>query len=136
MQIIIIGKRGDFRSVTISRFWGYIAGVLSASIVVGFVAMGVSVSNHDVIDGQIIDNWQSEINLQRADLDDLQQQAIDKNGALAQQLSKMQGRLLRVEALAAHMRDASGLQADEFDFDQPHCSGRPTRRRSTGVCVG
>ena len=125
MQIVIIGKRGDFRSVTISRFWGYCAGILSASIVVGFVAMGVSVSNHDVIDGQIIDSWHSEINTQRADLNDLQQQAIDKNGALAQQLSKMQGRLWRVEALAEHMRDASGLQADEFDFEQPIAQGGP-----------
>ena len=125
MQLVIIGKRGDFRSVTIPRFWGYFVGILSASIVVGFVAMGVSVSNHDVIDGQIIDSWHSEINTQRADLNDLQQQAIDKNGALAQQLSKMQGRLWRVEALAAHMRDASGLQADEFDFEQPIAQGGP-----------
>ena len=58
MQIIIIGKRGEFKGVTISRFWGYIAGVLSASIVVGFVVLGISVSNHDVINGQVIDNWQ------------------------------------------------------------------------------
>ena len=125
MQIIIIGKRGEFKGVTISRFWGYIAGVLSASIVVGFVVLGISVSNHDVINGQVIDNWQSEVNLQRAELDDLQQQAEAKNSALALQLSKMQGRLLRVEALASHMRDASGLQADEFNFDQPPAQGGP-----------
>jgi murein DD-endopeptidase MepM/ murein hydrolase activator NlpD len=125
MQIIIIGKRGEFKGVTISRFWGYVAGVLSASIVVGFVVLGISVSNHDVINGQVIDNWQSEVNLQRAELDDLQQQAEAKNSALALQLSKMQGRLLRVEALASHMRDASGLQADEFNFDQPPAQGGP-----------
>ncbi|MGB0997529.1 MAG: peptidoglycan DD-metalloendopeptidase family protein [Pseudomonadales bacterium] len=125
MQIIIIGKRGEFKGVTISRFWGYVAGVLSASIVVGFVVLGISVSNHDVINGQVIDNWQSEVNLQREELDDLQQQAEAKNSALALQLSKMQGRLLRVEALASHMRDASGLQADEFNFDQPPAQGGP-----------
>ena len=37
----------------------------------------------------------------------------------------MQSRLWRVEALAAHMREASGLQADEFDFEQPIAQGGP-----------
>ena len=91
MQIIIIGKRGEFKGVTISRFWGYIAGVLSASIVVGFVVLGISVSNHDVINGQVIDNWQGEVNLQRAELDDLQQQAEQRTDALAHNCQKCRG---------------------------------------------
>ena len=125
MQIIIIGKRGDFKGVTISRFWGYLAGGLSASIIVAFVVLGISVANHDVINGYVIDNWQGEINSQRAELDEIQQQTLAKNDALAQQLSRMQGRLWRVEALAQHMRDASGIQADEFNFDQPPAQGGP-----------
>ena len=86
--------------------------------------LGISVSNHDVINGQVIDNWQSEVNLQRAELDDLQQQAEAKNSALALQLSKMQGRLLRVEALhrTCAMRRAA---SDEFNFDQPPAQGGP-----------
>ena len=119
MQIIVIGKRGDFKGVTISRFWGYLAGVLALSFLVGFVMLGVTVNNYRDINGPVIDNWQGKLDLQRSEIDDLQQQTVAKRSALAQQLSKMQGRISRIETLAVHMRDASGLQTDEFNFDQP-----------------
>ena len=125
MQIIVIGKRGDFRGVTISRFWGYLAGVLALSFLVGFVMLGVTVNNYRDINGPVIDNWQGKLDLQRSEIDDLQQQTVAKRSALAQQLSKMQGRISRIETLALHMRDASGLQTDEFNFDQPVAQGGP-----------
>ena len=125
MQIIVIGKRGDFKGVTISRFWGYLAGVLALSFLVGFVMLGVTVNNYRDINGPVIDNWQGKLDLQRSEIDDLQQQTVAKRSALAQQLSKMQGRISRIETLAVHMRDASGLQTDEFNFDQPVAQGGP-----------
>ena len=125
MQIIVIGKRGDFKGVTISRFWGYLAGVLALSFLVGFVMLGVTVNNYRDINGPVIDNWQGKLDLQRSEIDDLQQQTVAKRSALAQQLSKMQGRISRIETLALHMRDASGLQTDEFNFDQPVAQGGP-----------
>lgn len=125
MQIIIIGKRGEFKGVTISRFWGYLAGVLALSLLIGFVMLGVTVNNYRDVNGAVIDNWQGKLALQRSEIDELQQQTVAKRGALAQQLSKMQGRLWRIETLAAHMRDASGLQTDEFNFDQPVAQGGP-----------
>jgi hypothetical protein len=105
MQIIIIGKRGDFKGVTISRFWGYLAGGLSASIIVAFVVLGISVANHDVINGYVIDNWQGEINSQRAELDEIQQQTLAKNGAPRAAIVKNAGpSVARRSVSAAHAR--------------------------------
>ncbi|HAN79978.1 MAG TPA: hypothetical protein DCQ47_00860, partial [Gammaproteobacteria bacterium] len=125
MQIIIIGKRGDFRGITVSKFWGYFFAALTTALTVGFVFLGVSVSNHQAIDGAVIENWLGDISEHRADLDGLQQQTAAKNEALASQLSKMQSRLWRIEALAEHMHDLSGLQDDEFNFDQTIAQGGP-----------
>ena len=125
MQIIIIGKRGDFRGITVSKFWGYFFAALTTALTVGFVFLGVSVSNHKAIDGAVIENWLGDISEHRADLDGLQQQTAAKNEALASQLSKMQSRLWRIEALAEHMHDLSGLQDDEFNFDQTIAQGGP-----------
>ncbi len=125
MQIIIIGKRGDFRGVNISKYWGYFFAAFATALTVGFVFLGVSVSNHQAIDGAVIENWQDVVSGHRSDLDDLQRQTVAKNDALASQLSKMQSRLWRIEALAEHMHDLSGLQDDEFNFDQKIAQGGP-----------
>jgi murein DD-endopeptidase MepM/ murein hydrolase activator NlpD len=89
------------------------------------VVLGVRVSEHEAVDSAVIENWQGTITEHRSELDGLQQQALAKNDALANQLSKMQGRLWRIEALAAHMRDLSGLQDDEFNFEQTVAQGGP-----------
>ena len=125
MQIIVIGKRGDFRGITVSKFWGYFFAALTTALTVAFVFMGVSVSNHQAIDGAVIENWLGDISEHRSDLAGLQQQTAAKNEALASQLSKMQSRLWRIEALAEHMHDLSGLQDDEFNFDQTIAQGGP-----------
>ena len=125
MQIIVIGKRGDFRGITVSNFWVCFFAALTTALTVGFVFLGVSVSNHQAIDGAVIENWLGDISEHRSDLDGLQQQTAAKNEALASQLSKMQSRLWRIEALAEHMHDLSGLQDDEFNFDQTIAQGGP-----------
>ncbi len=125
MQIIVIGKRGDFRGITVSKFWGYFFAALTTALTVCFVFLGVSVSNHQAIDGAVIENWLGDIGEHRSDLAGLQQQTAAKNEALASQLSKMQSRLWRIEALAEHMHDLSGLQDDEFNFDQTIAQGGP-----------
>ena len=125
MQIIVIGKRGDFRGITVSKYLGYFFAAVSISVVTALIVLGVSVSKHQAIDSTVIENWQGTITEHRSELDGLQQQALAKNDALASQLSKMQSRLWRIEALAEHMRDLSGLQEGEFNFDQSIAQGGP-----------
>ncbi len=125
MQIIVIGKRGDFRGITVSKYLGYFFAAVSISVVTALIVLGVSVSKHQAIDSTVIENWQGTIAEHRSELDGLQQQASAKNDALASQLSKMQSRLWRIEALAEHMRDLSGLQEGEFNFDQSIAQGGP-----------
>ena len=125
MQIIVIGKHGDFRGMTVSKYLGYFFATLLITLVAGLVVLGVRVSKHEAVDSAVIENWQGTITEHRSELDGLQQQALAKNDALTNQLSKMQGRLWRIEALAAHMRDLSGLQDDEFNFEQTVAQGGP-----------
>ncbi len=125
MQIIVIGKHGDFRGMTVSKYLGYFFATLLITLVAGLVVLGVRVAKHEAVDSAVIENWQGTITEHRSELDGLQQQALAKNDALTNQLSKMQGRLWRIEALAAHMRDLSGLQDDEFNFEQTVAQGGP-----------
>ena len=125
MQIIVIGKHGDFRGMTVSKYLGYFFATVLITLVAGLVVLGVRVSKHEAVDSAVIENWQGTITEHRSELDGLQQQALAKNDALTNQLSKMQGRLWRMEALAAHMRDLSGLQDDEFNFEQTVAQGGP-----------
>ena len=125
MQIIVIGKHGDFRGMTVSKYLGYFFATVLITLVAGLVVLGVRVSKHEAVDSAVIENWQGTIIEHRSELDGLQQQALAKNDALTNQLSKMQGRLWRIEALAAHMRDLSGLQDDEFNFEQTVAQGGP-----------
>ena len=125
MQIIVIGKHGDFRGMTVSKYLGYFFATVLITLVAGLVVLGVRVSKHEAVDSAVIENWQGTITEHRSELDGLQQQALAKNDALTNQLSKMQGRLWRIEALAAPMRDLSGLQDDEFNFEQTVAQGGP-----------
>jgi murein DD-endopeptidase MepM/ murein hydrolase activator NlpD len=125
MQIIVIGKHGDFRGMTVSKYLGYFFATVLITLVAGLVVLGVRVSKHEAVDSAVIENWQGTITEHRSELDGLQQQALAKNDSLTNQLSKMQGRLWRIEALAAHMRDLSGLQDDEFNFEQTVAQGGP-----------
>ena len=125
MQIIVIGKHGDFRGMTVSKYLGYFFATVLITLVAGLVVLGERVSKHEAVDSAVIENWQGTITEHRSELDGLQQQALAKNDALTNQLSKMQGRLWRIEALAAHMRDLSGLQDDEFNFEQTVAQGGP-----------
>ena len=125
MQIIVIDKHGDFRGMTVSKYLGYFFATLLITLVAGLVVLGVRVAKHEAVDSAVIENWQGTITEHRSELDGLQQQALAKNDALTNQLSKMQGRLWRIEALAAHMRDLSGLQDDEFNFEQTVAQGGP-----------
>ena len=111
--------------MTVSKYLGYFFATVLITLVAGFVVLGVRVSKHEAVDSAVIENWQGTITEHRSELDGLQQQALAKNDALTNQLSKMQGRLWRIEALAAHMRDLSGLQDDEFNFEQTVAQGGP-----------
>ena len=54
MQIIVIGKHGDFRGMTVSKYLGYFFATLLITLVAGLVVLGVSVSKHEVVDLSLI----------------------------------------------------------------------------------
>ena len=40
MQIIVIGKRGDFRGITVSKYLGYFFAAVSISVVTALIVLG------------------------------------------------------------------------------------------------
>ena len=82
MQIIVIGKHGDFRGMTVSKYLGYFFATVLITLVAGLVVLGVRVAKHEAVDSAVIENWQGTITEHRSELNGLQQQALAKNLSL------------------------------------------------------
>ena len=54
MQIIVIGKHGDFRGMTVSKYLGYFFATVLITLVAGLVVLGVRVSKHEAVDSCLL----------------------------------------------------------------------------------
>lgn len=69
--------------------------------------------------------WQREIREQRETIDDARDQANQQLNALAARLSKLQGHVLRLDALGERLAGMAGLDDFEFGVDNPPGMGGP-----------
>ncbi|WP_027850247.1 M23 family metallopeptidase [Marinospirillum insulare] len=68
--------------------------------------------------------WQQELNEQRAEVELVKRQSIEKIDALTPKVGELQARLMRLDALGKRLTSVANL-GDEFDFDQPPPMGGP-----------
>ncbi|MEM1231381.1 MAG: M23 family metallopeptidase [Pseudomonadota bacterium] len=74
--------------------------------------------------------WQQELARQQETLGDLDSQAQATSAAVGRQLSRMQARLLRMEAIGSRVVKIADLDADEFSFVEEAPQGGPVARET------
>jgi len=80
--------------------------------------------------------WQREIREQRETIDDARDQANQQLNALAARVSKLQGHVLRLDALGERLAGMAGLEDMEFGADNPPGMGGPEPDYQTEMEAG
>ncbi len=124
MKIILVREKGASLSLHITR--GLLAGVVMLTFV-GVLGLGwyVQRAGSNEVHAQVIAQWRAKLAAQEALVESLSKKNQAQSAAVGRQLAQMQARLLRMEALGAHMSTAAKLQNDEFDFDRKPAQGGP-----------
>lgn len=89
---------------------------------------------HELSPGQqsLIDDWQTQMQVQREEVAALRNAADHRSGAVGQRLAEMQARMLRMEALGERVTQVANISSDEFSFGQPVALGGPEAQMSVG----
>ncbi len=83
------------------------------------------------IDGDVVAQWRAKLASQRDELVAVEKKSQAQSLAVGRQLAEMQARLLRMEAIGAHMADAADISDGEFDFTNPPAQGGPVEGGQT-----
>ena len=127
MKIILLRDKGVHRSLQISRRGmavGFCLCVSLCFIALASVTLGRDIDKTSVDDG-VLAQWQQKLQAQRAEIEALQRASQAQSAAAGRLLANMQARLMRMEAIGAHLADAADLQGNEFDFSTPPAQGGP-----------
>ena len=101
-----------------------IAGFVLAMGLFGGVSWWVG-STQDQVDAQVVEAWRTKLNEQKALVVELAKKSDLQSAAVGRKLARMQARLLRMEAIGAHMTAAADLDENEFDFALAPAQGGP-----------
>ena len=125
MKIILVRDRGGHRAYSLSRRMLASAALCAiVAVAVSFLAVKQAWFSPSMDDVSIV-AWQTRIAEQQAQIDTLSKRSDTQSAAVGKQLAEMRARLLRMEAIGAHMADVAGLDDGEFDFDTPPAQGGP-----------
>ena len=123
MKIIVLRDGGFNKSVQLSRRrLGAIAAVGLVTLVAatGFIT---PYFQQDVVDAKVVSHWSTQLAEQDELVAKLERRSAAQSAAVGRQLAEMQARLLRMEAIGAHM--VSDLDTPEFDFAKSPAQGGP-----------
>ena len=124
VKIILLRDKGFNFSLQLSR---RIAGVLAGIGLVAASAAGwlVYTNSQSAMNSQVVAQWRNKLGEQEQLVLGLAQKNQAQSAAVGRQLAQMQARLLRMEAIGAHMTEAADLAEDEFNFGEIPAQGGP-----------
>ncbi|MEQ8233075.1 MAG: M23 family metallopeptidase [Gammaproteobacteria bacterium] len=136
MEILLISnRRGATATIRLSRFGLLLLG-LAVMTSVGVAAWWGYARGSDEMLESVLNNperstriWQRELLQQRRFLGELRRDLGADLSALAGTVGRMQGSLTRLDAVAEHVLESSGLDAAEFAFPSPPPVGGPRVER-------
>ena len=128
MKIIFVDQRhGRSRTIVLK---GWVKAALSvcllgAPVALGFLGYQLAISHNPAFDEQTAISWESRLQQQAEQLEDVKQQSQEQLEALTQRLATMQAQLLRLEAVGERIVSVAELDEGEFDFSQTVAVGGP-----------
>lgn len=130
MDVIVVSQRRErtWRFRVSSRsplLWGPAAllmcGTVAGSFAIGWQARAMGTN----LPPDLRAAWEQKIAEQRAELDEMRLQARNDAQEMAGRMDKVEAHALRLDAAAAKISDAAGLDPKEFDFANPPPVGGP-----------
>ncbi|QFU74988.1 hypothetical protein EY643_04645 [Halioglobus maricola] len=129
MKVILINrKHGGSRSIELGRWSRALLSLCCLGLPLGMVGVGYMLgqdSEANTMREVALDRLQDELEQQEKDLVALQAQAERKMAAMTRNVSEMQARMTRLDALGQHLTAMADLEEGEFDFSQPPAVGGP-----------
>ena len=125
MKIILLRDKGTHRAMHFTRRQLTLLGAGICMLALTGAFSAVQWLSADVIDADVIAEWRTKLDSQREELMTLNQKSQAQSLAVGRQLAQMRARLLRMEAIGAHMTEVADLNDGEFDFDSPPAQGGP-----------
>ena len=98
-------------------------GLLSSALFAGLLFF--SDAPQAELNPQLVAQWRATLNAHKDEVVDIERKHQAQTSAIGRQLAEMKARLLRMEAVGAHMATSANLDADEFDFSNPPAQGGP-----------
>ncbi|MGB0956037.1 MAG: M23 family metallopeptidase [Panacagrimonas sp.] len=130
MDIILVSRRHQRTWRMPSGLWRWLlialptvlfGALLVGAFSAGWWARGGSV----VVPPSVLETWAQENQLQRQALLQARREANENTQALARRISLLQAHVVRLDAAGSRMTEMAGLDAAEFNFDQPPPLGGP-----------
>jgi len=133
MKIILLQDEGMQRWVQLSRRQlAVLASGVATLLIAGGLWIGAQLHTEQV-DADVVAAWRAKLAVQRDEVAALERNSQAQSIAVGRQLAKMQARLLRMEAIGAHMADAADLPQGEFNFAEPPAQGGPIEGGQTAL---
>ncbi|MFV2057270.1 MAG: M23 family metallopeptidase [Thiohalomonadales bacterium] len=136
MNVILVPKIGG-RGNTV-RLNGKMLLLLVLLLVASVVGIAIGTyllgqRGNNVDPNELVREWSSEMDEQRAEIVDAKRYASDNLDALAMRLGQMQSHIMRLDALGKRLTEMAKLDKSEFDFNAKPAQGGPAMpgKRST-----
>jgi murein DD-endopeptidase MepM/ murein hydrolase activator NlpD len=131
MNIILVGKgHGKSRAVPINLpialgLLFFVLGLFAVAAWSGYRMALSEAKAEQPRESRLVAHWQTKLEAQKLELAQVRQNVRQQVDALTLRLGDMQGRLLRLDALAQRFVETGVVSSDEFDFSQPAAVGGP-----------
>ena len=131
MNVIFVGKsHGQSRSIPLNAasVAGIVLLVLSLVLAAGWGGYRVAMSQVAAAqpqESQLVSEWQEKLRDQQAEVARVRENVQQQIDALTLRLGRIQGSLLRLDALGQRFVESGLVTSDEFNFDQPAAVGGP-----------
>lgn len=125
MKLILVRDGGVNRAIHLPRKQLYGLLTVCTLVAVGFAATAFQYLKGDEIDAALVAEWRLKLTEQHDKVAQIERRSTAQSAAVGRQLAQMQARLLRMEAVGAHLADSAELEGGEFDFANPPAQGGP-----------
>jgi murein DD-endopeptidase MepM/ murein hydrolase activator NlpD len=131
MNVIFVGKRhGKSRAIALNGPLLLVVGLVLLALVAaggwgGYTMAVAKVQASQPSESELVAQWRARLAEQQAQVDQARELVQAQIDALTLRVGRLQGRLLRLDALGQRFVESGMVASDEFNFDLPAAVGGP-----------